>query len=246
MKISIIIAILNSHKVVVRQLRHFKKMNLPNDVEIIFVDDGSNPPLNYQNCGLRNFYIYFTNDKRAWTQGLARNLGASKAIGEFLFFTDIDHILSKEAIEAVRNFDGDKMVFHRNFGILDRKGNIINDVKSMLAFGLDPIWYRRRGLSGGTHGNTYAIRKTVFDKMGGYDRRYCEDEFHTGGRFMGEERNFNIRWDRLQTKEKVKVQVLGPDIYVYPTSKFRADRNNNPFGLFHRLSLEQIKQPRKE
>lgn len=242
MKVSVIIAILNSNKIVVRQLRHFKRMNLPNDVEFVFVDDGSNPPLKYHN-GLRNLTWYYTNDKRPWTQGLARNLGASKAIGEYFLFTDIDHIITREAIEAVRNFDGDKMIFHRYFAIFDRYGNIHNDPKTVLDFGLDRQRYRKRGLSGGVHGNTYAIRREIFFMLNGYDRKYCENGFHVGGKYMSEERDFNRRYERLVIAGKVKQQVNGPKIHVYPTSKFRADRDNNPRGLFHSLSLEQTPQP---
>lgn len=254
MKISIVIAVLNSHKVVVRQIRHFKRMGLSRDVEIIFVDDGSNPPLDYQTCGLRNFTVLFTNDKRPWTQGLARNMGAAKATGEFLFFTDIDHIITREAIDEVMGFTGDKMVFYRYFGILDKKGNVISDKKSILEFGLDPARLRgRRGvtndgaISAGTHTNTYAIRKTIFDKIGGYERRYCESGFHVGGRYQSEESKFNSRFKRLY----LAGQAIGPTvgksrIYHYPVSKFRKDNDNNPFGLFHKLSLEQVRQPMKE
>jgi glycosyltransferase involved in cell wall biosynthesis len=240
MKVSIIIAVLDSHKVVVRQIRNFKKMNLPSSVEIIFVDDGSEPPLTYQDCGLRNFTILFTNDKRPWTQGLARNLGASQARGEFLFFTDIDHIITKEAVEAVLDFNGDKMVFPRYYGILDRHGNIVCDEKSMIEFGLNPIRLRRRGLACGFHGNTYAIRKTIFDLIGGYDKRYCDQGFHMGGKFMSEERKFNIKWASVVKRGWAPGgEKEGPKIYHYPTSKFRINGDNNPFGLFHKLSLEQ-------
>jgi len=44
-KLSIIIPVLNSHEIVRRQIKHFKKMDLPDDVELIIVDDGSDPPL---------------------------------------------------------------------------------------------------------------------------------------------------------------------------------------------------------
>ena len=44
-RLSIIIPVLNSHEIVRRQIEHFKKMNLPDDVELIIVDDGSDPPL---------------------------------------------------------------------------------------------------------------------------------------------------------------------------------------------------------
>ena len=45
MKLSIIIPVLNSHEIVRRQIEHFKKMDLPDDIELIIVDDGSDPPL---------------------------------------------------------------------------------------------------------------------------------------------------------------------------------------------------------
>lgn len=243
-RVSIIIAVYNSHQVVIRQLRHFKGMPLPSDVELILVDDGSDPPLNY-NPGVRWLKTYFTNDKRPWTQGLARNLGAEKSSGEYLFFTDIDHIIPKAAVDAARVFDGDKMVFRRYFGLLDRRGNIVKDTKSVLEFGLDPWRFRRRGLSGGVHGNTYVIRRSLFDKLGGYDRRFCESGFHVGGPHMSEERDFNRRFYRLCTSGHAQVEVFGPNIYVYPTSKFHATRDNNPHGLFHGLSLEQTPQPLK-
>jgi len=251
MKVSLVIAVFESYKVVARQLRHFKRITYYPDVEYILVDDGSDPPLHHENCGLQNLKILFTNDKRPWTQGLARNMGAREAKGEFLLFTDIDHIIPGSVIEAVRNFDGDKMVFERKFGILDVRGHIVSDLQSMLAFGLNPIRVKgRRGFSAGVHGNTYAIRKSIFEQMGGYNPVYCNDlpgggGFHQGGKTMSEERNFNNKWDRLERRGKVKPHVMGPNIYFYPTGKWRTDGNNNPFGLFHSLSLEQVPQPLK-
>jgi len=44
-RLSIIIPVLNSHEIVRRQIEHFRKMNLSDDVELIIVDDGSIPSL---------------------------------------------------------------------------------------------------------------------------------------------------------------------------------------------------------
>lgn len=239
MKVSIVIAVLNSHEVVKRQIRYFKKMNLPDDVEIIFVDDGSNPPLKFEHMGLRNFKIYYTNDKRPWTQGLARNLGVSHAKGEFIFITDIDHILTKEAIEAVRVFDGDLMVFPRYYGILGRNGELINDSKSMKEFGAR---YRPRN-SGGFHMNTFAMRKEIFDKLGGYAPVYCERMFHVGGRFTSEEGALMSAYRRSGLGKQA---VGGPATFFFPTGRYRMDGEHNPFGLFHTLSIEQVPQPMME
>ena len=41
MKCSIIIAIYNSHEIVRRQLLHFESIGIPDDMELILVDDGS-------------------------------------------------------------------------------------------------------------------------------------------------------------------------------------------------------------
>jgi len=244
LKISIVIAVLDSHKVVIRQLRHFKKMPLPDTVELVLVDDGSDPPLKFT-PGIENFSILYTNDKRPWTQGLARNIGARYARGEYLLFTDIDHIITKEVINAVLKYDGYKMVFPRYFGIFDRNGNILSDASTILKFGLDPDRYKRRGLSGGHHGNTYAIRRDIFFELGGYDPRFCTQKFHMGGNYMSEERDFNRKCALLRSRDTNYTEVEGPKIYCYPVSKFRKDKDNNPFGLFHHLSLEQVPQPDK-
>jgi hypothetical protein len=172
-------------------------------------------------------------------------MGASMAKGEYLFFTDIDHIISREALMESLIFTGDKMVFPRYYGILDENGNVVCDIASMLSFGLDPKRVRtRRGfLCGGFHGNTYLIRKVVFDMIGGYDRRYCESGFHVGGRFTSEESKFNVKYMHLVYAGKVQGAKIGPKIYCYPVGKFRLDGNHNPFGMFHGLSLEQVPQP---
>ena len=246
-KLSIIIAVLNSHPVVIRQIRSWKKMRLPKSVEFILVDDGSDPPLAFENSGLRNLRIFYTNDKRPWTQGLARNLGASKAFGEYFLFTDIDHILTREAIMDALSFEGDKMSFPRFFGYLDKRGNIVSDVESLLRFGLDPRRLRgKRKLFAGYHGNTYSISRRIFEMIGGYNPAYCTQGFHMGGATMSEERKFNLTWNKFVNRGYATEEAVGSRIYHYPVSKFRADGDNNPFGLFHKLSLEQVPQPLKE
>lgn len=244
-KVSVVINVLNSHEVVRRQIEHFKKMNLSDDVEIIFVDDGSNPPI-VSNSDLRNLTILYTNDKRPWTQGLARNLGATKASGEYIMFTDIDHFYSKASIEATLKFTGDKMVFVRNYGILDENGNIIDDIPSLLNFGLDPARLGgRRGKTGGFHGNSYAIKKSVFFALGAYKERWCNGMMHQGKR-KGEDSYFNWQYTKAMHRGEVKQAEVGPHMYVFPIGKFRKDGDNNPFGFFHSLSHEPVIQPMME
>lgn len=245
-KVSVVMNVLNSHEVVRRQIEYYKKMGLPNNIEVIFVDDGSNPPLSFPDCGLRNLSIYYTNDKRPWTQGLARNLGAEKAQGEYIMFTDIDHFYSKDSIEAVSCFTGDKMVFLRYYAILDENGDVVDDINKMIEFGLDPNRIKgRRGVTAGFHGNSYAIRKNVFWMLGGYKERWCNGMMHQGKR-KGEDSFFNWKYTKAVHANIFKPAEVGPKMYMFPIGKFRTDGDNNPFGLFHSLSHEPVPQPMME
>jgi glycosyltransferase involved in cell wall biosynthesis len=88
MKLSVIVSILNSHEIVRRQILHWEKMDIPDGVEIIYLDDGSYPPLLFE-TELKNFTIHPTEDYRPWTTGFARNTGAKLAKGEFLLMTEM-------------------------------------------------------------------------------------------------------------------------------------------------------------
>ena len=242
-KISIIIAVLNSHRIVKRQIRHFRNMKLPDDIEIIFMDDGSNPPIIMENSGLRNFRIYPTCNYRPWTQGLARNLGAKIALGEYLFFTDIDHIITREALMAAYEFTGDKMLFPRHCGILDHRGNVTQDLDVLFKFGFSRARFRRRKLEGGFHTNTFSMKKSLFMELDGFNPIYCESGFHVGGKYMSEERDFYLRYSRYVKRGLAELGVEGPKIYVYPTGRFLEGGEQNPFDLFHGTSREQVPQP---
>ena len=226
MKLSVIISIYNSHGALERQTKHFKGLDL--DIEYIFVDDGSDPPLTGE---LGTFYQ--TNNKLAWTQGLGRNLGASKATGEYLLMTDIDHILTKEALEDVLNFDGDFMRFPRFFGILDENGELKTDKEYLKSYGIKPAYLNMEEMRTNVHRNTFAIRKEIFDILGGYDDAWCTYGFHPKTR-RGDDCYFDGVWRRF-AKKKGMVQVMGSKIYVFPNGRFHKDGDKNPFGLFHDL-----------
>jgi hypothetical protein len=213
-------------------------MPLPDDCEFILMDDGSEPEIERPDWVLPNMTIVPTHDKRLWTQGLARMKGAELAKGEYLFFTDIDHIISKEALDAARNFKEDRMLFPRFFGIFSNSGDIINDDQSMLDFGLSRNRYRRRRLSGGVHMNTFVIRKAVWFEIGQYSLCRASSQVHT----MGEDREFNKRWSRAVRKGKYISHSIGPKIYVYPVGRFRDDGNVNPYGLFHNQPRNDLGQ----
>ena len=221
LKVSIVIPVFQSHEIVHRQLLHFQKLKLP--VEIIIVDDNSNPTI--EGARIR------TTNNLAWTQGLARNAGAKIAKGEYLFMTDIDHIISKEAIEDALNFTGNKMIFRRQIAILDENGNIKQDKLTLKEWG-----YEKESLDASVHGNTFVIKKEIFENLGGYNEEISSQGFHPVSK-RGEDCYFNSKWNKVY---KGVQPVMGSDIYMFPLGRFNKTGDLNPFGLFH--SLSQVTQ----
>jgi len=224
-KISIIIPVLNSHTVVRRQIIYFEKLNLPDTIEIIFMDDGSDPPLKFS-TRLNNFHIYPTGDTRLWTQPCAKNMGALIAGGEYLFMTDIDHILTREAIAAVEGFDGDKMDFSRSFAVLNNRGEIVIDPEVLFKYGLPRKRYKKKGRHVYYHVNTFAMKKTLFNEIGGYPDRCCEGGKHP----TKDDRLLFQRYRKHCERGLCTPAVSGPEVHVFPAS------GTNPRKLFHQLS----------
>ncbi len=216
-RLSLIVSVLESYEVVRRQLLNFKK-TLTSDCELILVDDGSEPSLKDICDSVKktfDFTLYFTGDRRPWTQPRARNIGASLANADKLLFFDIDHIITDEIIENCLDYQGDKMHWFRRPGILDEEGNVVVDRRVLVDFGLteDPQ---------SVHLNSFMIRKEIFEILGGYDERFC-------GRYGGDDVEFNQRYKRFcQSGLAMPGEVWGEG-YVFPNPM--ADKR----GLFHSL-----------
>lgn len=228
-KLSIIIPVLNSHEVLRRQFLHFEKIGIPDDTEIIIVDDGSEPPLKYE--GKLPVTIIYTNDKRPWTWALARNAGARIARGEYILFFDVDHCVNEESIEMARTFGGDKLQFKREFGVLLEDGTFTQDVATLVQYGFSRGRLRKKGLKIPPLPNNFVIKKDVFWDIGGYR----EDRI-TKAYPQGEDRLFKKAWIIYERAGKGKIHHERTTIYMFPNGYLCGDVDFNPFGLFHKLS----------
>ena len=227
-QLSIIVPVYNSHRVVSRHIKHFNKMNLPDDIEIIFMDDGSDPPLK-DHIGkilCKNFYIYPTGDTRPWTQPCAKNMGVKISQGDYIFITDVDHILPKETIMEAYKFRGDKMEFKRSFGILSKNGDIYTDIDSLLKYGLTPRRYRHKRNSTYRHTNTFVMRKKIFEEIGGYKERLCD----RGVQYHRDDSHLHQQYGRHCYIGKCLPAEDGGMTYVFPAV------SKDPKRLFHNLS----------
>lgn len=237
-KVSIIIPILNSHEIVRRQLIHFERIGIPEDVELILVDDGSDPPIKIREDLPFKVTLIQTNDTREWTWPLARNAGARVAKGEYFIMADLDHIISKEIIEAVRTFTGDHMRFHREFGVLDEDGVLTQKREILTSWGLPEAYNVKLT----PHRNQFAIHRDLYMKMGGFREDRIGLPYP-----QREDGDFAAKWRKLHEAGKLRDfdDMHGwenrPTIYMFPNGKWCGDVDHNPFGLFHKLSRKTEK-----
>ena len=183
-KLSIIVSVLNSHELVRRQLIYLNGV-LDADCELILLDDGSIPALRDVVDSVQknyDFRLIETGNFEKWTQPAARNLGAREAKYERLLFFDIDHFLTRQIIEYAKVDEIDRMFFQRLPGILDENG-VITPVDAKL--------------DRNVHVNSFMIRKSLFNKVGGYDERFC-------GQYGHDDTDLNRRLQGLNIQQAVR------------------------------------------
>ena len=246
MKLSIIVSILNSHEIVRRQILHFEKMGLYDDVEILYMDDSSNPPLK-SDTSLKNFKIIPVNNPKPRTDGkfydgrvsIARNMGARLAQGEFLLMTDIDYIITKECIEAGRNMAFDKQRLKREFGVILEDGTVTQDMDVLKKYGLTEERIKNRGVKISPHPNNFIMRKSKYFEMGGY-REELQGVYPSRG-----DTYFKRDWTNFLEAGKATLAHADtrPTILMFPNGQFCGDIDFNPFGLFHGLSRVTERNP---
>ena len=118
--VSIIIPVYNAKDYLARCLDSVISQTYT-DIEIILVNDGSTDSsedicLQYEKIDKRVHYVYKENEGA----GVARYLGASMAVGEYMFFVDSDDYLENDAVEELVSHMSDEIDCvvgqHRRFG----------------------------------------------------------------------------------------------------------------------------------
>jgi glycosyltransferase involved in cell wall biosynthesis len=243
MRISIVVPVLNSHEIVRRQLLHFAQIGLNDltDVEVIVVDDGSDPPIQVPECPLHRFTLLATHDTRPWTSAVARNVGARAAVGEYLIVVDVDHILSRDLIDRCRALTEDRMGFLREYGMLDDQGVFTQDSAALVDFGLPEARSKGAGLHIGYHTNQYCIRRALFWDLGGYR----EDVVYDLPYPQPVDKLFKRAFDDRITAGTATQCINRPTIYMFPSGQHCAggDVDTNPFGMFHDLTRKTKENP---
>lgn len=128
-------------------------------VEVVIVDDASPrwPALDVPRPrGLPELSIYRVQDDIPWHQDGARNLGAHVASG-WLFMSDMDHVLPAESLVRLWRRGHDPGVFYTFARIDAATGrHMVNDAGQPKP-----------------HPNSYAMRRELYWRAGGYDEDFC-------------------------------------------------------------------------
>jgi rSAM/selenodomain-associated transferase 2 len=152
--ISVIVPVLNEEGVIQKTLEHLK--NMGGDFETIVVDGGSND----KTVKIAKRYSNVVASKRG--RAIQMNTGAGRARGEVLFFLHVDCMPEKQSFVEIEELMkdpravGGALRYYIDDGSLLYKNHVF---WSNLRAGLTRIFL-------GDHG--IFVRKSVFDKVGGY------------------------------------------------------------------------------
>jgi hypothetical protein len=159
-----------------------------------------------------------TGNTDPWTQHAARRRGIAKAASRKLLLIDVDHIATKLLIEQLLETDRDVMKFRRCLGILDAKGSLKTDRKTLADYGAGEF-LKRHGRRIHVPGNCFMMDKQLYLAIAGKGR------FWQTVRKLGKKGRINM----YETDER-------PMIYAFPNGPFCGDFDADPLALFHGLS----------
>ena len=234
-RLSVIVPYLDSQELMRRHCLYLSRLTVPEGVEFIFIDDGSDPPLTVPDAVPPHFQLWPTHETRPWTSSLARNRAAREvAQGEYFFMVDGDYVIPQAALERAVAFDGQRLGVRRELAGLDANGVLSQDLNVLRAWGVPEARLQARGVKIPPHPNSFVIRRDVFWRLGGYD----EQRILTLPYPQGEDMILKQQW----AKAREAGWAVDPDpttrpmLYMLPNGQYCGDVDANPFGLFHGLS----------
>ena len=135
--VSIIVPVYNSEKYIERCIVSVMKQTNPN-WELIIVDDGSTDKsadiIDRIARNEKKIRYYYQNNSGA---GMARNLGITKATGDYIAFLDFDDYLSKDYIESIEQHDSD--VIFLDLQRVEKKKRIIESISKYRSKSIDDL-----------------------------------------------------------------------------------------------------------
>jgi glycosyltransferase involved in cell wall biosynthesis len=139
------------------------------NLEVVIVDDGSpEPAADVPHVdSLPPLSIYRILVDRPWHQHAARNLGALVAKGEWIFFTDMDHVIPPDTLSKLLRLEDPAAAY--TFGRVDAPST--EPWKADHASTMAPTVRDDGSLK--PHVNSYAMTRAMFWQVGGYDEDYC-------------------------------------------------------------------------
>jgi len=159
--LSIVVHIYNNQEVLNLQTEYWEKWTSIQNLELILIDDGSNPKLDFSAVPQWVKKIRIKTDI-AWNQPGAKNLGAILALGSWLLFKDADQFLTTKDIQGL--------------------------ISKLSLFEQNTIYrFKRRCSKTGQpldiHQNCQLISKHDYERFGGYDEDFAGHYGHEDAYF---------------------------------------------------------------
>lgn len=235
--LSIIIPAYNEEKYIGRCLKSiFSQKCLP-EHEIIVVDNGSSDKTaEIIKISFPQVKLISEPQKRVT---IARNRGAKEALGEILIFLDADVIIPQDHIKKIlAKFEYDQKLVALSGPYFFSDGNFyikfITFLFYQLAFSAEYFFNRLLNFSSGSIGGNFAVYKSFFEKVGGFNEEislYGDDtDLPLRLRKLGKVRFFrNLEVEgsarrlkkegALKTCLKYTLNVIWPNLFGKPFTK---------------------------